>query len=236
MQHLRFDLERDELAMKLGGGLPRSALCVLKGEAGAGKSILCQRIAAGVLRYGARVAYVSTELGFRSFLEQMRSVDYDVELDVLDRKLSFYSTTPARGRVAPKAFHLLRLLTSSAVRNHDLIVIDRFSSLLRDARELGPGRYGVVDVALEHLPRWAAEGRTVLLGIDPEDITPDDLGALDRVADVYLEVRTELVGPRAIHVLRVRRFARALQRVTDVVAFRVEPRAGLVLEIKEVYG
>lgn len=236
MAHFRFDLERDELAQKLGGGLPRSALCVVVGEAGAGKSILCERLAYGVLQHGARPVYVSTELGLHSFLEQMRSVGYAIELDLLSRKLSFFTTHPAQGRAVPRALQLLRLLGSPAVRRHDAIIVDRLSSLLRDARELGPGRYGVVDVALERLLEWAREGRTIVLAVDPDDITPDDLGALERVADVYLDLRTELVGTHSVHIIRVRRFERPLVRVHDVVAFRVEPLVGIVLEIKEVYG
>lgn len=234
--HLRFDVERDELAQRLGDGLPRNALIVVVGEAGAGKSLLCQRLAFGLLRHGARTAYVSTELRLPTFLEQMRSIDYGVELDLLDRRLDFYATHPGRGRVVPKAYQLLRLLASPRVRDHDAILVDRFSTLLRDARELGPGRHGIVDVALEHLPRWASDGRAVLLAVDPADLGPQELGALEALADIYLELRTELVGSRAIHLLRVRRFARPLHRVHDLVAFRVEPGIGLAIEIKEVYG
>lgn len=235
MRHFLFDTERDELAQKLGGGLPRNALCVLVGEAGAGKSILSQRIVYGALRNGARVAYVSTELSMRSFLEQMRSVGYDVEMEILKRQLAFYTTYPASGRAVPRAIQMLRLLRSNVARGREIVVVDRLSSMLRDARELGPSRYGMVDVALEQLLTWSRQGRTVVLCVDPEDISHDDLGALERTADVYLELRTEMVGPQAIHLIKVRRFARPLLRVSDVIAFRVEPRVGMLLEIKAVH-
>lgn len=234
--HLRFDIERDELAPRLGGGLPRNAIVLLVGELGAGKSLLCQRLAYGLLAHGARVAYASTELRLPNFLAQMRSVGYGVEDPLLDRSLGFYATRPGRGRVVPKAFQLLRLLASPLVSSHDVILVDRFSTFLRHARELGPGRHGIVDVALEHVSKWASDGRTVVLAVDPDDLGPEEMGALEAAADAYLELRTEMVGSRAIHLLRVRRFARPQHRVHDIIAFRVEPGIGLAIEIKEVYG
>jgi flagellar protein FlaH len=236
MPNVPFQIERDELAQKLGGGLPRNALCVILGRAGSGKSVLCQRLAYGASHCRAKVAYVSTELGLPNFLEQMHSLGYPVDQPFLARTLNFYATHPSRSRAVPRAQQLLRLLSSNVGKDHELIIVDRFSNLLRDAQELGRGRYGMVDVALERFLAWARQGRTLVLAVDPDDITADDLGALERVADVYLELTSETTGLETLHLLHVRRFERPLTRVSDVIGFHVEPRIGLRLEIKAVYG
>ena len=233
--HLRFDIDSDELAQKLGGGLPRSALGVVVGPAGGGKSILCQRVAYGVLRHGGKVAMVSSELDLWGFLEQMRNVGYAVEMDYLARKLTFHSTHPRGRNVVPRPLHLRRLLASGVHREADLVIVDRFSSLLRDAQALGLPASTPVDAALHVLLQWSRQGKTVLLTVDPEDMGDDDLSALERVMDMYFEVREEMVGQTALHLLKVRRFARPMRRVTDIIGFRVEPGAGILLEIKAVH-
>lgn len=227
------DIERDELAQRLGGGLPRNSLGVLVGPAGAGKSVFLQRLAHGALRHGARVAYVSTELGTRNFLEQTRSLGYGAEVDVLEGKLAVYSSHPASGRPHPRPDQLRRLLMSQVPRGRDLVIVDRVSSLLRDAsgQHHSPALLGA---AMEGFLRWARGGRCVLLAVDPEDVPPAEVGALERVSNLYLELKTHLVGPQALHVIHVRRFERPLARTADVLTFRVEPKAGLILEIKTV--
>ena len=52
------NLERDELADRLGGGLPKGALCVIEGEYGTGKSIILERMLYGFLKNNARVSVV----------------------------------------------------------------------------------------------------------------------------------------------------------------------------------
>lgn len=230
--HLRFDLERDELAQRFGGGLPRPAVGVLVGPAGAGKSVLLQRLTHGLLRHGSRVAYVSTELGTRNFLEQMRSLGYPVEDALIHGTLALHTTHPAWRRPHPRPDHLARLLASQVPKDRDVVIVDRLSSLMRDARVHGPHQ---LDRALEGFLRWARGGRLVLLALDPEDIGPAEISALERVSNLYLEQRSQMVGPQCLHVIQVRRFERPLQRVADVVVFRVEPRAGMLLEIKAVH-
>lgn len=236
MAHLRFDLERDQLAAKLGGALPRNAVCVIAGEGGAGKSLLSQRIAYGALRHGARTAYVSTELGLLGFLEQMHSLGYDVEMDALERRLAFYSTMVDGEEPVPKTMRMLRLLTSDVREGRDLLVIDCLSTLLRDGQPLFVGRGSLLEMTLERLQTWARGGLAIVVTVDPLEIARDDVGALERIADVYLDVRKEMTGTEAVHLAHVRRFARPLSRVADVIGFRVEPSAGLILEIKGVYG
>lgn len=235
MAHIPFAIDRDPLAQRLGGALPRNALCVVVGEGGAGKSLLTQRLAFGALRHGAKVAYVSTEKDLVGFLEQMQSLAYPVEMDVLSRQLAFYSTSPHGGAV-PKSRRLLRLLTSHVHQDRDVVVIDSLSSLLRDGRDLVVGRWSLVDMAIERLLAWAREGRAVVVSVDPLEVSREEAGALERVADVHLDLKREMVGSEAVHLLHVKRFARPLSRVSDVIAFRVEPSAGLLVEIKGVYG
>ncbi|MFH1322980.1 MAG: hypothetical protein ABIH80_03990 [Methanobacteriota archaeon] len=52
-----FDLPRDELCRKLGGGFPPGSIIVIEGGSGSGKSTVCQRLAYGLMENGSTVTY-----------------------------------------------------------------------------------------------------------------------------------------------------------------------------------
>ena len=71
-----FELETDSLADSLGRYLPRRSLYVVSGAIGAGKSLISQRLAYGLIAHGARLTMVTTELTTRGWLEQVESLGY----------------------------------------------------------------------------------------------------------------------------------------------------------------
>lgn len=236
----RFNLERDELADRLGGGLPKGALVVVEGEFGTGKSIIAQRVVFGLLKNSARVTYVSTELTTLHFIEQMHTLDYPVEEYIFNRSLLFLPVYPVLGFRGKKTDLMDRLLNAKRMYESDIIVIDAFSSIVKDwMRSLGPEvteqqKNERIEDALYHFKLLNAKGKSVILTFQPGDVPDDISGVLKGAADAYLSCKIDSVGGVVSRSILVRRFSRAEKAVADIVPFRVEPKSGFIVEIKSV--
>ena len=236
----RFSLDRDELADRLGGGLPNGALGVLEGEYGTGKSIVTQRILYGLLRNNHKVTLVSTELTTLHFIEQMHSLDYPVEEHIFARNLLFLPVYPVLGFRGKKTDLMDRLLNAKKMYESDIIVIDAFSSLVRDwLRALPDGtpmqeKVERIEDALYLFKLLNAKGKTVLITMQPGDCPEEIMGVLKSAADVYLTMKVDTAGGVVSRSIFVRRFGRAEKAVADIIPFRVEPKSGFIVEIKSV--
>lgn len=234
------DLERDELASRLGGGFPEGALVVIEGEYGSGKSILLERLLYGFLDNALKVTMVSTELTTPHFIEQMYTLDYAVEEHILSRKLLFLPVYPVIGFRGRRTDLMDRLLNAKRMYESDVIALDAFSSLVKDwARALPPGTppnfvTSRIEDALYLFKLLNAQGKTVILTLQPGDMPDDISAALKSAADVYITMQIDVVGNTVSRSLFVRRFERAEATVADIINFRVEPKVGFVVEIKSV--
>ena len=236
----RFHLERDELADRLGGGLPKGALVVVEGEYGTGKSIIAQRLVFGLLKNGASVTYVSTELTTPHFIEQMHTLDYSVEEAIFARALLFLPVYPVLGFRGKKTDLMDRLLNAQKMYESDVIVIDAFSSIVKDwMRSLGDDvseaeKVARIEDALYHFKLLNAKGKSVVLTFQPGDVPDDTSSVLKAAADAYLSCKVDSVGGVVSRSIFVRRFGRAEKAVADIIPFRVEPKTGFIVEIKSV--
>ena len=235
----RFTLDRDELSDRLGGGLPSGALAVIEGEFGTGKSILVQRVVYGLLKNSCRVSYVSTELTTLHFIEQMHTLDYPVEEFIFNRSLLFLPVYPVLGFRGKKTDLMDRLLNAKRMYESDVIVIDAFSSIVKDWWRSSPDlsaeeKTGVIEDALYHFKLLNAKGKSVVLTFQPGDVPEDISGVLKGAADAYLSTKLDSVGGVVSRSIFVRRFGRAEKAVADIVPFRVEPKTGFIVEIKSV--
>ena len=236
----RFHLERDELADRLGGGLPKGALVIVEGEFGTGKSVLVQRFVYGLLQNSARVTLVSTELTTLHFIEQMHSLDYPVEDHVFNRNLLFLPVYPVLGFRGKKTDLMDRLMNAKRMYDSDVIAIDAFSSLVKDWWRATPpevteqAKMEKIEDALYLFKLLNARGKTVILTLQPGDIPDPTAAVLKAAADVYLSLKVDSVGGIVSRSVFVRRFGRAEKNVADIVPFRVEPKSGFIVEIKSV--
>ena len=69
-----FGIIQDSLANSMGAAIPNRSLGIISGEIGSGKSLICQRLAFGFVQNDVKVAYVTTELTTRGWLEQVGSI------------------------------------------------------------------------------------------------------------------------------------------------------------------
>jgi archaeal flagellar protein FlaH len=241
-----FAIKQDDLCTRLGGGLPRGTLVVMLGPVGAGKSVLCQRISQGLIKHDARVAYVSTELTTKGLLDQMESLNYSEPWAAIPaEKFVFIPTHPTIGQRSPRGDRLKRLLKAKKLYELDVIIFDTFSKLLGDhmhEAESAGGEGGsarpldTVEAVLHLFKRLTGLGKTIIVTLDPEEAPADALEPFTNEADVFLRIEKERVGGATSRRIVVERMSRAMQRYNETIGFRVEPRVGIVIEIRAVVG
>lgn len=237
MKLLDFGLERDELSDRFGGGLPRGSLVVMEGKYGAGKSILSERLAYGLVERGASASLVSTELTTAGFLDQMESLDYAVELPLLEERLVFIPVHPLLGARAPKQDLLRRVLRARRMYEKDVIVFDCFSKFLADHERSGGREQPALDqveAVLYLFKRLNSMGKTIVLTFETGQVGDEYAAIFKESADLFMSLEFELVGNTAARRIVVNRLSRAQGRFGDIIGFRVEPGIGIVIEIKSV--
>ena len=126
-----FDVETDSLADTMGLRLPNRSLYVLQGVVGAGKSLIAQRLVHGMLDNDVKVLVITTELTTRGWIEQMESIGYGVTDALREGRLMIFSRF---GTIAEAKMDvgLEQVLTSPAVAEADVVILDSASALMPD--------------------------------------------------------------------------------------------------------
>jgi flagellar protein FlaH len=242
MNHYSVGLtDRDRVDNAFGGGFPEGSIVLLEGADGAGKSVVAQRCAYGMVTEGTAVAYVSTELRAPEFIGQMHSLSYDVVRPLLDDRLLFlHAPVDARGPGPDGDRDLLaRLFDAGTIWRADAVFVDSFGAMLRNDPSFDDAAAdGDADHAMERvvraLKRAVADGRTVFLTVDPAGLDAAALGPLRSVADVYLAIETSTVGQDVRRSMVVRRFAGMASPVDDTIGFSVEQGRGITIESRTI--
>jgi flagellar protein FlaH len=226
-KQLPVKLRRDELERSLGGGIPVSSLVLLEGPDGAGKSIVAQRLAYGLVRGERSVTYISSELNTQGFIEQMSSLDYDIKYDMLDDKLLFIPMFPYYGQSQLGSEQLQKLIRCKRLFDSDVIVFDTLSFLLISDNISQQDCLSFISF----LKQLTTLEKTVIMCIDPEHLNQKFLTILKSVCDVILDLEMRTFAGSLVRLINVKRFKRSGSDVLNSIPFRVEPGKGLVIEI-----
>ena len=124
-----YDVETDSLADSLGLRLPNRSLIMLQGEVGSGKSLVSQRFVHGLLHNDVKVLVITTELTTRGWIEQMESIGYGVTDALTNGNLMIFSRFGTVAEPIPNV-GLEEVLSSEAIEEADIVVIDSASSLI----------------------------------------------------------------------------------------------------------
>lgn len=220
-------LERDELGRRLGGGIAAGTITIMEGPDGAGKSVLSQRFAYGLLENNHTVTYISTELSTKDFIRQMQSLGYNILKYLISRRLMFFPVFPPSAKKLREKKDLIeRLMRAEFLFINDVTIIDSLNMMI-------PG--GVLPERtlfdfINFLKKTTQKGRSIILTYDPESLDNSIIEALREVADNYLELKAEVVGDDIKNVIYVRRW-KSEKEVTKIIKFRVEPKFGIVIDI-----
>lgn len=240
MNHYSIGLaDKDRVNNAFGGGFPEGSIVLLEGTDGAGKSVIAQRCAYGMVSEGTAVAYVSTELRAPEFVEQMHSLSYDVVRPLLDDRLLFLHAPVAMRGSEDDRDLLGRLFGADTMWQADVVFVDSFGAILRndpsfdDAAADGDGDHAMERI-VRSFKRAVASGRMVFLTIDPTGLDETALGPLRSIADVYLTIETSTVGQDVRRSMVVRRFAGMASPVDDTIGFSVEQGRGITIESRTI--
>jgi len=223
-----FELERDELGRRLGGGIAEGSITLIEGGDGSGKSILAQRMAYGLLVNKVSVTYISTELSLPEFMKQMSSLRYNVLPYLLNGQFKFYAVFPSTAHRLKKKQDLIdRLIKADILFSTDVTIIDSLTMLQPDN---GVSEKTAFDF-MTKLKKLVVKGKSIVLTVDPDSTDPKLLEPLREVADNYLIMKAEAGAEDIKNVIFVQRWKRTEREVSKIIKFRVEPKFGIVIDI-----
>lgn len=223
-----FDVETDSLADTMGLRLPNRSLYVLQGVVGAGKSLIAQRFVHGMLDNGVKVLVITTELTTRGWIEQMESIGYGVTDALREGRLMVFSRFGTVAEARPDV-GLEDVLNSEAVGEADVVILDSASALMPDDLD-DKQRFEL----MQRLRKITAEGRSIMLCLDPDEMNHKLLHNMRASAEVVLDLSTALIGGDLKRNIVVTRFLRAAGPVQTSVGWRVEPSMGFIVDITAV--
>jgi flagellar protein FlaH len=233
------DLENiDRVNEHLGGGLPEGAIVLIEGNYGAGKSALTQRFAYGLCEAGYRVTLISTELRVTRFLTQMHSLGYKkIETHLLNEDLLFLHAD--LGKFKGKRELLKRMTQSKIIWKPDVIAIDTFDAILRNDATFDSlvrqdqGRDAALSI-ISYFRDMIGKGKTIILTVDPTNLSEDVINPFRSVADVYFDIEMMEVGSEIRRSINVNRFAGGGEQVGCKIGFSVRAGVGIVVEARSV--
>lgn len=230
------EVGKDTFNRKLGGGIPKSSIVWIEGEYGAGKSIFAQRFTWGFCRQGHSVSYLTPELDFDGFMNQMNSLNYDITKPLLDLNLLFLEVPIESG-----SNYVDKLMDSKIVWKGDVTLIDSFDRLLRNDKEFdsllrakGNEEKEISQRLITYLRKTITSGKTVILLADPTNLSKEALTPFRSVADVLFKLKMIDVGGSTRRTLDVKRFSGMGKQVGDSIGYSVRSGMGLTMESREV--
>jgi len=224
---LAFELETDSLSDSLGRFLPKRSLYIVTGQIGAGKSLISQRLAYGLVSNNVSTTVATTELTTRGWLEQVNSLGYPLEDAANSGVFTLLSRFGVISDEVEGNVGIEDLLASEALQTADISIIDRASMILQHYN-------GTPDQLLSQLRTFCSEERSLMLLLDPDEISAEMLRTLSSSAEVVIEMKTSEIGGGLSRILAVTRFLRAAGPVQPRIGWRVEPTMGFIVDITAV--
>ncbi len=239
--------DRDRLNKELGGGIPSGSIVLMEGDYGAGKSALSQRFSYGLCETGKSVTFLSTELEVRGFLDQMDSLNYNVEEHLLFENMLFlHGDLDSGGGVLRSSDEetnrqelLNDLMDEETIWSADIVIIDTFDAILRNdpkfealVRE-NEERQAALEI-ISFFRNVISQGKVIILTVDPSTVGEEAIGPFRSIADVYIELEMIEVGNDVRRQLFVKRFAGMGEQVGDRVGYSVRSGVGIVIENRSV--
>jgi flagellar protein FlaH len=251
MEEKLYDLgleDRDRVNSSFGGGLPKSSIGLIEGEHGAGKSVIMQRFAYGLCETGTHVTYVASEETAQGFIDQMRSLDYDVVDHLLEEQMLFlHADVDTRdtfkerdeGEENEQRELLDRLMRASVMWRSDVVLIDGFDEiLLHDPHYEEIQERGEEDDIMQNLVtffrRVTADGTTVIVTANPSSLSGQALRPIRNVSDIYIVLNQRSVGNEVRKQMVVKKFAGMGNQVDDNIGYTVQANRGLTIVTRTV--
>lgn len=221
--YFSFNIDGDELDRRMGGGLYVGQIATIQGGSGEGKTLLSLRLAYGMIKHGATVAYVSSQFPIREFVNEAESLGYPLFNEILSDQMSFI-TSVFLMRKNRKAT-LDELLGLNEVKNKQVLIIDSLHS----------GMFSDYDV-VEYFSklRKFSEGRIVIVTINPSDLDKSSMFKINEMSTTSISLNSKDLAGERKHSINLVKFPMALKTFQQSIPFRIEPGRGLIVEISSI--
>lgn len=229
VQYLDVMLRTDELHRKIGAGLPKGMIMLVEGEDGGGKSIVAQRFLYGILKNGHTATLVCSEMTTKDFVNQMKSVEYDIHSYLTSGKFLYIPMFPRIGKVVPRTDFLERLMKAEQLFKNEVIIIDTLNSLIAETiskEELFK--------LISFLKKISNLDKTIIITANPGMLDPYFMNILRGMVDIHFKLEIKMVGGNLKRAIKIYRFRGSSITVASTLGFRVEPKIGFVIEIAAV--
>lgn len=229
MKLLDIKLARDDYHKRIGGGIPRGSLVLVEGGHGSGKSVMCQRMAYGLLQNGYSVTFVSSQMTTVDFIYQMFSLKYRINKKLIDGSLLYIPVLPLISENAPKKDFLEKIMQSKPFYEKDVIIIDSLSSVI--SKDVNPEN---IRDFVSFLKRITGVNKVIIFTVNPEELDRGIEEQLKLASTFITEVQLKPFGGDIKNVATIVKYNFASQNYQKVTVFRVEPNIGLIVEITSI--
>lgn len=222
-------IKNDEFHKKIGGGISKGTLGLIIGESGSGKSVVCQRMVYGMLKNDVSVTYLSTQFTTVDFIKQMSSLGYPVEKEIISGKLKFFPVYPLISIPKKREDYLNKLISAKHIFDADVVFIDSLSSLIKF--DVNPET--AIDL-MAFLKRVSATGKAIMATFVPGEIDQKSMFEFETASTFLAECSLRKFGSDVKNMMTIKKYNLAPAQYQKQIAFRVEPKVGLVVEIAAV--
>jgi flagellar protein FlaH len=219
-----------EIALALGGGIREGSLVLIEGEAKAGKSVLSQYIAYGVLSSkDSAVAYYTADSSVEQLIAQMDSLSLYINKDFVTDRLRIYSLESEDVYHAEKSLQLIVGHISRLPTRFRLVMVDSTTPLMERVET-------VVKMDFLQACRELCEQqhRSIVLVVDSHVFERKTLLRAYAMSDYYLKLRSDdmmldtgQMDTRVIKILEVTKLRGAERLGQEAIKFEIKPRVGI---------
>ena len=214
-------MDRDDLDLMLGGGLPRSSIVLIEGRKGSGVEQFVQRLTYGFLQNDVGVTYISTENATSDFIRQMYGSGFMMANHLLGKKILYIPIDSLICKERAMAGYIDRLIRSPKLLN-EVIIIDRLSTMTaNDVDENGHLKL------LSYLKGAVTKNRTVILVTDEKQ---NGIEAIREEARARMSLSVIEDGPETTHSIHVLKYPESVPEAKQEIRFKIEPGLGMVVQ------
>ena len=159
----------------------------------------------------------------------MYSLDYPIGINLLKDELLLIPVVPLIKSAKSRSDFIERLINAEKLYDKDVIIIDKISELVKYS--IDPEKS--IEL-ISFFKKISGMGKVVVFTIDPGDLDPDISAMFRSSADIYMSLKSRIVAGEVKRSINVNKFTGATGFVGGVIGFRIEPGAGLIIEIASV--
>jgi len=217
------------------GGIPDSSSVMISGDAGSGKSVLCQQLASNHLQKGKPCIYVTYDSFPDEVRESIKSFHWDTSTSEQRGSFKFIDCYSAVAGKESKEKHsveqpyslsdlgiAMSIALNEVKQGSTKVFLDSTTPLFM---RLNPSE--VMEFLQDRIAKTKGYDGTFLFTIGKQTIPPDTMSGLEDIVDCIIELAVQSGERKTSRKLRIKRLRG--RGFSDVwVPFRIEPKKGIV--------